>query len=195
MRGRLPAGAQLSPADLAHEFDVSMTPMREALIELSSEGFVTSIPARGFFVRALDSEEVREIYPIVGALESLALRMSSFSSSRIEELRLQNRRLAAESSALKKIQLDERWHRTLLQGCSNSTLLDLIETFRARTYRYGYVFLASDMAGERSVAEHDAVLDVLEIGDVDGAAQALKANWLSGPEAYLPLLEKQAQIA
>ncbi|PYS67858.1 MAG: GntR family transcriptional regulator, partial [Acidobacteria bacterium] len=75
VRGALPAGAPVSLTEIAAKLGVSVTPLREALIDLEAQGFVDSALARGFFVRPLDSAEVREIYPIVGVLEALALEL------------------------------------------------------------------------------------------------------------------------
>jgi DNA-binding GntR family transcriptional regulator len=193
--GALKPGTQLSPADLASEFGVSVTPAREALLELSAEGFVTSILARGFFVRALEANEVCEVYPIVGALEALALRSAIPSPRKIEQLKSLNQRLAGEASGAKKIELDERWHRLLVSDCLNTTLHDLLDVMRRRTYRYGYIFLGFVEAGGRSVSEHARVIECLETGDIEGAVTAVEANWRSGPVTYLPLLEQRGSVA
>src|SRR5271155_3714457 len=72
----LEPGARLVEAQLCSELGVSRTPVREALFVLEQEGFVKSDPARGFTVRQLNAQEVRELYPIIWTLEILALKLT-----------------------------------------------------------------------------------------------------------------------
>ena len=73
MKGDLLPGNRLQDVLLAAELGVSRTPVREALLRLERDGLVESDPNRGFFVAPLSRKEVAEIYPMVWALECLAL--------------------------------------------------------------------------------------------------------------------------
>ena len=59
---------------MAAELGASRTPLREALFSLVHEGLIDATPDRGFSVKPLSSREVREIYPILWTLESLAVQ-------------------------------------------------------------------------------------------------------------------------
>ena len=74
LAGRYPDGAQLLQKDLADKYDVSRIPVREALMQLSSEGLVKLIPYKGAVVAAFSLEERHESFDIRYALESLILR-------------------------------------------------------------------------------------------------------------------------
>ena len=71
--GRLRPGAFLNLNDISRELGMSRTPLRDALFQLESEGFVTIFPRRGVVVNVLTLEKIRNIYEILGALESAAL--------------------------------------------------------------------------------------------------------------------------
>ena len=73
---RLQPGAVINMEATAKKLGVSKTPLRDALVQLEMEGFVTINPRRGIFVRALPLEEIREFYQVIGALESSALQAS-----------------------------------------------------------------------------------------------------------------------
>ena len=75
--GRLRPGAFLNLNDISRELGMSRTPLRDALFQLESEGFVTIFPRRGVVVNSLTLEKIRNIYEILGALESAALLLSS----------------------------------------------------------------------------------------------------------------------
>src|SRR5690242_2222456 len=72
IRGELAPGTHLILEDLSHKFDLSMTPIREAIPVLEGEGFVVQLPHKGAVVAQMDREEIRELYAIRGAMEGLA---------------------------------------------------------------------------------------------------------------------------
>ncbi|HEU4537786.1 MAG TPA: GntR family transcriptional regulator, partial [Polyangiaceae bacterium] len=94
--GSLAEAERLKEVELAAELGVSRTPLREALLVLEREGLVESEVNRGFRVTALSEGRVRELYPILGALEALAVREGGARlAARAGELREANGRLAA----------------------------------------------------------------------------------------------------
>ncbi|WP_459128950.1 GntR family transcriptional regulator [Guggenheimella bovis] len=67
--GELNPGDRIREALLAEEMDISRTPIREALIQLASEGIIENFPRRGFRVSSLNLEKVRQIYQVLGLLD------------------------------------------------------------------------------------------------------------------------------
>ncbi len=80
-RGDLPPGSRVRDSDLASQLGVSRTPIREALLHLARDGVLETAMGRGFRVRPIDAAELREVGDILGALESLALRLSPPASA------------------------------------------------------------------------------------------------------------------
>ncbi|PYS67857.1 MAG: hypothetical protein DMF69_21855, partial [Acidobacteria bacterium] len=80
-------------------------------------------------------------------------------------------------------------HEKLLADCPNSLLLSTLKPLKQRVYRYGYVFLGDESVGVQSVTEHRTITNALVADDIEAACAALKENWRSGPERYLPLLD------
>ena len=72
-RGDLHPGSFLDQRRLSESLGISKTPLRDALIQLETEGFVSILPRRGVVVNELTLDDIRHIYEIVGALEGVAL--------------------------------------------------------------------------------------------------------------------------
>src|SRR5437868_10405951 len=72
IRGELAPGTRLVLEELGQKYHLSLTPIREAIPILEGEGFVVQLPHKGAVVAQMDSEEIRELYAIRGAMEGLA---------------------------------------------------------------------------------------------------------------------------
>ncbi|QYB00258.1 GntR family transcriptional regulator (plasmid) [Rhodococcus sp. USK10] len=77
LKGRLPPESLLLEHELATRFGVSKTPIREALRRLISEGWVLVMPRRGYFIRQLRIEDVREVWVLRQAIEPSLLAETS----------------------------------------------------------------------------------------------------------------------
>src|SRR5438045_7939859 len=75
-RGQLTAGRHLVTQELADRFNVSHTPIREALIALAGVGIIDLVPNRGAVVRQITAREVREVMQVRRALECEAVRLA-----------------------------------------------------------------------------------------------------------------------
>ena len=184
--GDLRAGARLDEAGLAARVGASRTPVREALISLEEEGLVHSRANHGFAVARLSEAMVRELYPILGALEAAAVEMTGDALlSIVPALRDLHRQLLGEARAEHRYRLDADFHRTLTAGCGNHQLLKLLELHRnqARLVDGGEVRGMADY--EHSCAEHAAITDAIGNADVSGASSLIKAHWRNGQEVVL----------
>ena len=185
--GELVAGTRLNEVGLARRLQVSRTPIREALSQLVAEGFVHSIPRRGFFVASLSSEEILQLYPMRQLLDPEALRLAGRpSAAQLDQLSRLNQDIACAVSPRRLIELDDRWHMLLVAGCPNGILLDSIRHFMRRTLRYELAYMSDNQNVTVAIAEHEAILDCLREGDLEAACQRLRRNMET---ATGPLLE------
>ncbi|MFB6609766.1 GntR family transcriptional regulator [Agromyces sp. NPDC056379] len=181
--GAVQPGEGINEVQLAGELGVSRTPLREALIALESEGQITSENGKGFRFVPLSASEFEDLAPVMAALEGLALELSPIE--RLREIGGQLAELAAEfdqevvEHAL-VVTKDDEWHGIMLSACPNLRLLDVIASVRGAFHRYESLLVPNDVMVERVAAEHAAIAERLEAGDVAGAVKALKANWMHG---------------
>jgi DNA-binding GntR family transcriptional regulator len=141
IRGELRPGAYLNLKAIAGEIGVSMTPLRDALLQLDREGFITILPRRGVMVAPLTSEKIRDIYEIIGALEAVSL-VSSGSLLNREAL---ERMGALNSEMLGALENDNfdlyytknlAFHNAFLDLSPNEDLVQMVRTFKQRLYDF-----------------------------------------------------------
>lgn len=180
--GRLAPGQRLEEERLSRALGVSRTPLREALSNLASEGLVEAVPRRGFRVPKLSAERVRDLYPVIGSLEGLALRLSG---ARVRELatgldELNERLTVSHLSARQRADLDRRWHEMLISRNPNRELATLLDRTRNRVRAYAGSWVRSTAEVEISRTEHAEIARLLGAGQVDEAAEAVLRHWVRG---------------
>lgn len=177
-RGTLAPETALGEVELAKQLNISRTPLREALVALERDGLVESKPGKGFVVAPLVVSEMAELYPLIGNLEAFAMRsVTSFSSKKIEKLRQLNEKLGGAKSVARALTLDEKWHSLLLCSSNNRKVLELIERQKTQVRRLEFAFTRIFDNVEASMRDHSAVLDYLESGGIEMAAQRLEEHW------------------
>lgn len=191
--GDLPPGQHVNEVHLAERLDVSRTPLREALSQLTAEGLLECKPRRGFFTKKLSVDEVSQLYPLRAYLDPQALRMAGLPDpGRIAELRRINSQIAnAQGRPSRAIDLDDKWHRLLLADCPNEILLGFIDQLIWMSRRYEYAYLMQTDNIEMATNEHEAILDALESGDLAAACKMLKQNMTSAREPLLAWLRSR----
>ncbi len=186
-RGDLAAGTRVRDTQLAAELGVSRTPIREALLRLARDGVLQAEVGRGFRVRPMDQDELREVGAILGVLEPLALELSGdFPAPRLERLTDLVRQLERTRGDISRcIDLDDQWHRTLLEGCTNHRLLQLIVTLRQIPRRYLHAYLQGAGRVSLSTVYHGKIVEALRRDDRPAASQLLQRQWQRGVEELL----------
>jgi DNA-binding GntR family transcriptional regulator len=182
-RGELRPGAFLDLEALEARLGVSRTPLRDALLQLESEGFVEILPRRGVRVRALTREDVRHLYEIVGALEGAALlaafpRLGPPESAALRRLNREMEEAVEAGDFDRYYERNLAFHDVFLDRCDNERLVRLVRTLKQRLYdwprRRGFV-----KAWERaSVGEHAAFARLVAKGEARAAADHLRdVHW------------------
>lgn len=185
LTGRLAAGSSISESELASQLGISRTPLREALLKLEYEGFLSSEPGKGFFVRPLDPDIAEDLYRTAGVLESIALSTAGIPDEErleaLEDLDEERRMSADDHEGERAVEVDDRWHRLLVSGCGNDVLLEVLDLVKTRLIRYEYLF-ADDYQrlGQGGLEEHDQIIAALRDGDLEKACSLLENHFERG---------------
>jgi DNA-binding GntR family transcriptional regulator len=168
VRGALEAGTRLGEADLCVRFDVSRTPMREALKALSVEGLVLLQPNRGAMVAALDPARLRDVFEAKGAIEhfiglNAAARASDAGIADLQ--RLHERLVAAEEAEDPQsyTDLNEAFHLGLARLAGNAELLTTYQRLQQNILRARHRINDDPARVRASLAEHEGIMAAMAI--------------------------------
>lgn len=181
-------GARASIDGIARELDVSPTPVREALARLESEGLVVKKALRGYTAAPLlDDEGLRQLYEVRGILEphaagAAAARLDAAGIAELEQLSHQMATSAeAAQAGADRFQdyrdfadRDAAFHHRIAAAAGNDLLLDGIVRLRSHLHLFRLYFVHG--IAQHAVEEHEAILEALRAGDVDGAREAMSAH-------------------
>lgn len=179
--GRLAPGARLVERELCSLLDVSRTLLREALQHLQAEGLIVVVPHRGPSVARIDAAEAREIYQVRESLEALAgagfARHASEAQRRA--LRQALRELAGAARSAQPARLlaaKNRFYATLLEGCGNRVVGQLLTQLNNRVMPLRRLSLAQPGRLAHTLAELEAVVDAVEARDARRAGRLCAAH-------------------
>jgi DNA-binding GntR family transcriptional regulator len=189
--GQLRGNQPLPQDEIASQLRVSHIPVREALRQLESEGLVTYQANRGATVRALTTDEIREIYEIRATLETAAVRRATpaLGADALARARaILDRAESASDDALWG-QLDVEFHQLVYDLEQRPRLQELITGLLRRVDRY---WLSQGLMLKHRAAfdaEHRALLAAIEARDPDKAAALLEAHLVGASELLVQELE------
>jgi DNA-binding GntR family transcriptional regulator len=179
--GQIPPGMKLSEARLAERFGVSRMPVRDALKELESAGFVTIEQRRGTFVRGMSRSEILDLFEVREAVEGMAARLCAHRANndllaKLDEVIETMSRQVEVADMDGYSQTDERFHELILSGASNERLSDHYRLLVQHLHRGLLSSIVTRRAGrmERSLAEHAEIMRALHAHDPRGAEDAMR---------------------
>jgi|TARA_R110000751_G_scaffold82621_1_gene166243 DNA-binding GntR family transcriptional regulator len=191
--GMLQPGDRLDERGLSERFNVSRTPVREALQSLARSGLVATLPRRGTVVASITVGELIEMFEVMAELEAMCARLAARRMARVDIDRLNE--LSAECDALREqVDVDAyyaanvRFHEAIYAGCRNSYLERQTKIVRNRLSPYRRLQLHRPGRVEKSNNEHAEILDAIARGKADLAADLMRAHLAVQGEALNDLL-------
>jgi DNA-binding GntR family transcriptional regulator len=189
-------GYQALEQEIALQLGMSRTPVREALIRLAQESLVEVVPRRGMRVLPVSPNDMKEIYQILTALESMAAELLAERQPSEAELKPLIAATNAMEKALQKNDLDawaaadELFHERLVTLAGNKKLLDAVMSFWDRAHRARMFTLRLRQLPVNSTKEHMALVDRIRQGDAAGAAAVNREHRQRAGRELLSIFEK-----
>lgn len=171
-------GDRLVESELAERFNVSRTPIREALQRLETQSLLAR-EGRSLIVASLDHNQTAELYVVRGELEGLAARLAARHAT-VEEVRVLREMVEADdlliedSAALSRS--NRRFHKQIHLASHNRYLVQQLDLLYRSMALMATTSLAAEGRGEIAQAEHDKIVSMIEARDEDGADKALREH-------------------
>jgi len=189
-------GFQGSEQEMALRLGMSRTPVHEAIIRLQEDGLVRVLSKRGVLVCPLAPEDVREIYDVIIAIESMAAELLAALPDD------ERRRVAGEleeatarmEAALRKDDLfawaaaDDLFHRTLVERCGNGRIRRIAQTVTDQAHRARMLTLKLRSKPSGSSAAHRRIIRAIAKGQVAEAHRCARAHRVRARDEVVPLI-------
>jgi DNA-binding GntR family transcriptional regulator len=168
--GEYKPGEKLPELELCRRFGVSRTPMREAMKVLATEGLVTLTPNRGAAVAKITQDELADLYPIMGALESLGgeLAASRVTAAELAEIEAKHHAMVEFYKTGDHggyMRLNEQIHFDIMHAARNQPLFASWQNLMLKVKRSRFV---TQMGAERwreSISDHEEIVEALKARD------------------------------
>lgn len=191
LRGDLAPGSKINLDRLREHFDISISPLREAVSRLVADGLVEFEDQRGYRVVPVSLENLAEVTTLRAEIEVIALRASiergnlDWESDVMRALYLLTRteRDGARPEAIEAWETAHSdFHMALIRGCRMPLLLNFCSVLHNMNDRYRRLFLARHPSGRDVRAEHEEIAMAATAHDTDRACAALRAHILATGE-------------
>jgi DNA-binding GntR family transcriptional regulator len=174
---------RLDERQLAADFGISRTPVREAMAQLEREGFVRSVPRRGVYVVRKTRREVIEMITAWAALESMAARLITHNAKTDDIASLRRMFVTFENGAL-HARLDEysevniEFHQTIIRMSGNGVLISLAENLFTHMRMIRRKTIVEKDRADRSIRDHMNIIEALEARDTLRAEELVRNHAL-----------------
>ena len=189
----LAPGALVQEKDLATRYDVSKSPVRDALLRLQEQGLIEVMPRKGYRIRPISVSDGRELYEIRLLLERACIKRAIDNAENVELARLDHFRLAEENGGLTEwVAYNKNFHRAIAQLSGNIRLTrmtqDIIDQFDRLTYM-GVVTAPSDASSEKLVEEHCGIIDAIQARDKTTAGRLITGHVVKSQKRFFTVFE------
>lgn len=183
VNGRMQPGDQVQIEQLMARFEVSRTPVREALQQLEISGLVEVLPKRGTFVAKVGIPELIHMFEVMAELEAMCARLAARRASPavlgdIRAALVACEREAGADDANAYYYANEVFHGLIYQACANPFLVQQTQALKNRLKPYRRLQLRMRNRVRQSLDEHRQIVKALESSDAEAAGAAAREHVL-----------------
>ena len=196
---QLKPDSHLSVLDLAEALGISRTPVREALSRLEQEYLVERTPMKGFKVKALNLDEIGDLFEVRTAVEMLAVRQAAQRMTPATRRQL-SKSLASTSGCIEKgekshsLKLEQNFHIKILEASGNRPLIEVGRGILERIWAIQRFNIITDEALTEAHDQHAEIFNALVEGDPRGAEEAMRRHMGHTTQNLIARLRDQNDI-
>ncbi|MDB5592023.1 GntR family transcriptional regulator, partial [Enterovirga sp.] len=185
-------GDRLDEQEICGRFEISRTPVREALLQLATLNLVTFRPRQGAVVTRLTVREIVGMWEVLTCLEGFcaglaARRITEHELSELRSVHKNARSFVETDDTEGYANANQTFHESIYRACKNDYLSGQVRDIRSRLQAYRRYPFSRTGGLERSMAGHDAVVAALEKGD-DVVASAAMHEHVASAMSFVDLI-------
>lgn len=192
-----PPGYQGSEQEIAVRLGMSRTPVHEAIIRLQEDGLVRVLSKRGVLICPLALQDIREIYEVVIAVESMAAELlaalpdavRAAAGNELEAATAAMDAALAQGNLPGWAEADDLFHRLLVERCGNGRLRRIAQTVTDQAHRARMLTLKLRAKPVGSAQAHRLIIAVLRTGEAGEAHRHARAHRVAARDEIVPLIE------
>lgn len=201
IEGDLNPDQRLQEKEFAKVFNVSSTPVREAFLRLSAEGYLVMNTRREVVVARKTLSEVKELYEVVRALDMLAIKKSlkNFTQKDIQTLKKMTQKLGEyykNKNVQSYLQQNLRFHDKVWQACKNEylyeTLTQLMEKIAIYRRHEEFSPFSEPHALDKSYKDHKNLMKAIEARNFEQLEKLISSHW--GEEFFVAKGQKSKKM-
>jgi DNA-binding GntR family transcriptional regulator len=181
--------------DLSEILHMSRTPIIHALLRLQHEGYLTSVPHRGFYVREIDAQEASDLCGVREALEVYAIREAIKNVNEKEMNALikkaeNHKKYMPDRYNIKKVMLDAEFHLKIASMSQNKILeRELRQILELIYFRYGQIRSLNSDRMKEAIREHRQLIDKIKNRDTVGGVNFIRTHIGQSKEHLIKVLQ------
>ncbi len=195
-KGKYTPGEKLLEVKIAKELNVSRSPVREALHQLSGDGITVEVANRGVFVRQFSAQDIEEIFEVRVALECTSLsemkKLDSEQKQQLQEIMDELQRCYDRKELDCYIDNDEKLHRSLVVFGGNGLMLQLYDKVKLMSMQFRTYSLQSEQRFNDSIQEHASIVENMLNGNMDKAARINRRHLKLARDQVLEFIKEKA---
>lgn len=185
---KLRPGEQIDEVSLERDLSIGRTPIREALQRLAGEKLLDSVPGRGFFVRPISIDDIKELFEALTIFEREAVhlaanRIRKEQLKRLAEVCDRHKNALAKKNLLKLTMLNSEYHRLVYEATQNRFLQTALDGIQRQAERLAYLTYTSgfhpknlDLFNEKAIRDHENLIESFASKDADRAVKIITAH-------------------
>jgi DNA-binding GntR family transcriptional regulator len=184
---------------LAKEYNVSLSPVREALIQLEAEGLLTLVRHHGYAINTLSIDDIQQMYELRALIEVELLRHAVpkldasdiAAATQIHEEMIKIYQRGTQTTAWTKLNWD--FHTTLYKPAQKRQLFGVVENVRQNIVRYVHMQrkLRSSANLDHTIKDHGEILEYCASRETNKAAELLRRHIIQARDDLVGFLEQQ----
>lgn len=194
-----PEGTVLAERKLCEIYNVSRSPIRNAIQQLTYEGLLTVVPGKGVTVTGFSIEDILEVYDLmevlqVYAVRSLSSKIDAYFLGFLQTALDKMNHYIEEGNLSKSAKWDQQFHHFLITSSSNKRLATMYEQLDMQNMRFAATAGEDAALARRSYQEHLAIYEHLKNHDLKGAQDCIQIHYKNIKQYYVDKLISRIQI-